>query len=101
MHIAQLGHIKNRANISRLKNNLKHFKNIANIIVQYKGIVQCFLAQQLGTALLEKYYCTARIPVILYNNDYFYMFPLSIMGGLMRIKNSHTYKRSNSRIVTI
>ena len=80
MHIAQLGHIKNRANISRLKNNLKHFKNIANIIVQYRGIGQCFLAQQLGTALLEKYYCTARIPVILYNNDNFYMFPLSLMG---------------------
>ena len=28
--------------------NIKSSKNIANIIVQYKGIAQCFLAQQLG-----------------------------------------------------
>ena len=27
--------------------NIKSSKNIANIIVQYKGISQCFLAQQL------------------------------------------------------
>ena len=31
----------------------QRLKNIANIIVQYKGIVQCFLAQQLGQQSLE------------------------------------------------
>ena len=31
--------------------------NIANIIVQYKGIVQCFLTQRLGQILFDQLYC--------------------------------------------
>ena len=31
------------------------------ILTRIQGIAQCFLAQQLGTALLEKYYTIARI----------------------------------------
>ena len=35
-----------QTNITRYRAHKNKDKNIANIIVQYKGIVQCFLAQQ-------------------------------------------------------
>ena len=76
------GTLKIGKKISKIKKYLKHFKNIANIIVQYKGMAQCFCSTIIRTALLKKCYSIAHTftPVILNNNDYFSCFLVHLWG---------------------
>ena len=80
----------------------KHFQTFLKLqTFLYSTRAQCsaFSAQKLGQHY-QKDYCIARIlivPTCLYTMVIIHTFPLSFMGGLMRMKIAILTRKSNSR----